>query len=455
MLAYAVETLRAEHIPVHSLFVERNGRAVLDAYFFPFADDETHNLASVTKSVLSTTVGIARRDGRIGGPDTPLSVLLPEETNAVADPRKSAITLGELLSMTSGLDCSTEPGENLLREMEQTTDWVGFMLDRPLAAQPGTRFQYCGGAMHIVSAALTRTLGESAFTLAQPEMFAPLGIARVEWPSDPHGASHGFADLELAPRDAAKLGYLWLHEGTWDGKQIVPSDYLAQALVPHTQVAPGIEYGFGFWLYSSRVPFDFEANGRGGQRITVVPRQNLVMVVTAGGADANAVSRLVAPAIRSDAPLAADPAGDARLAGAVAEAARPPAPTACASVPAWAEAIAGVRFSVSDNPLGLRTLELTFPAPCEAVVGMEFLDAAFALHPAGFDGVPRLSPDAASGHRVAVSGIWRAGSLHLDYDEVARIDDYRLDLTPSADGLRIHLTERTGLVDAVFSAQKG
>jgi CubicO group peptidase (beta-lactamase class C family) len=455
VLAYAVETLRAEHVPVHSLFLERNGHAVLDAYFFPFADDETHDFASVTKSVLSTVVGIARRDGRIGGPDTPLSVLLPEETNALADPRKGAITLGELLSMTSGLDCSTAPGENLLREMEQTTDWVAFILDRPLAAQPGTRFQYCGGAMHIVSAALTRALGESAFALAQPEILGPLGIVHATWPPDPHGNSHGFADLELLPRDAAKIGYLWLHQGTWDDKQIVPSEYLAQALVPHTQVAAGIAYGYGFWLYPSRTPFDFEANGRGGQRITVVPQQNLVAVVTAGGADANTVARLLAPAVRSDAPLRANPIGDAQLAATVAEAARPPAPVACASPPAWVEAIAGVRFLISDNPIGLRTLELTFPMPCEAIVGLGFLDGSFALHPVGLDGVPRFSRDPTSGHRVAVSGVWRTGSFDLDYDEVARIDDYRLGLSPSADGLRIHLTERTGLVDAVLVGRPG
>ncbi len=457
MLAHAVETLRAERVPVHSLFVERNGYAVLDAYFFPFADDETHDLASVTKSILSTVVGVARRGGRIGNPDTPLGVLLPEETNAVGDPRKSAITLGELLSMTSGLDCRAAPGENLLREMEQSPDWVAFMLARPLVAEPGTRFQYCGGAMHIVSAALTRALGENAAAMAGRDIFAPLGITQVAWPSDPAGNSHGFADLELLPRDAAKLGYLWLHQGTWDDKQIVPSDYLAQAMVTHAQVQPGIAYGYGFWLYPGHVPFDFQANGRGGQRITVVPSQNLVEVVTAGGANANLVARLLAPALRSDAALPPDPAGDARLAAVVGNVGRAPAPTgaACVAPPAWAESIAGVRFLVSDNPIGLRTLELGFPGACEALVGLGFSDGTVAFHPVGLDGVPRISPDPASGHRVAVSGVWRTGAFDLDYDEVARIDDYRLRLSAAGRRLRIRLTERTGLVDTVLLAVPG
>jgi CubicO group peptidase (beta-lactamase class C family) len=455
VLASALETLRAERIPVHSVFVERSGYAVLDAYFFPFAGGETHDLASVTKSVLSSVVGVAQREGRIGGPNTPLSVLLPEQTEALDDPRKGAITLGELLSMTSGLDCNAAPGENLLREMEQSPDWVAFMLDRPLGSEPGTRFEYCGGAMHIVSAALTRALGESAAVLADREIFAPLGIARSTWPSDGAGNSRGFADLELSPRDAAKLGYLWLHQGTWEDKQIIPSNYLAQSLVPHAQVQAGIAYGYGFWLYPSHVPFDFEANGRGGQRITIVPSQNLVEVVTAGGADANVVARLLAPAIRSERPLAPDPIGDERLATAVADAARPPAPAACGSAPPLAKAISGVRFLVSENPIGLRSIVLTFPTPCETVVGMGFSDGTTAFHPVGMDGVPRLSPDPASGHRVAVSGAWRANGFDLDYDEVALIDDYRLRLTGAGQGLRIHLTERTGLVDADLSANPG
>ena len=109
-LASAIDQIRARQIPVHSLFVERNGYAVLDAYFFPFADGETHDLASVTKSVTSSLVGIAESQGRLQDLNAPLSTLLPDETRAFADPQKAGITLANLLSMTSGLDCSAKPG---------------------------------------------------------------------------------------------------------------------------------------------------------------------------------------------------------------------------------------------------------------------------------------------------------------------------------------------------------
>jgi CubicO group peptidase (beta-lactamase class C family) len=452
-LANAIETIRARHIPIHSLFIERNGHAVLDAYFFPFEDNETHNLASVTKSVISTLVGIAYGEHRIGTLDQPIFGFFPGETPADGDPRKSRITLANLLSMTSGLDCAGRPGENLIFEMEHSSDWVAFMLDRPQVFEPGTVFEYCGGNMHLVSAALTKSTGISAYDLARDAIFEPLGIARTVWPADPNGTSHGFADLELQPRDAAKLGYLWLHGGRWEGRQIVPRTYMIEALAPDARVQTGIDYGYGFWLYPSHNPFDFEANGRGGQRITVIPAENLVVVVTAGGADANAVAPLLAAAVRSDVRLPADAAGDGRLAAAVGAAARPPRAGNPEPTPGWAYAIADKTWVLGDNPIGLRTLRLVFAADGGLSARMGFADGTAADHPVGMDGVPRFSVDPGTGHRVALSGMWADNAFELDYDEVARIDDYRLQIVAAGPELDIHLTERTGLVDMRLRAR--
>lgn len=449
-LADAIATIRARRLPVHSLFVERNGHAVLDAYLFPFQDLETHDLASVTKSVVSSLVGIAQRDGKLGSLDQPIFSIFSDK--AVADPRKERITLAHLLSMTSGLDCGGPPGVDVLREMEDSRDWVSFALNLPERAEPGTRFEYCGEGMHVVSAALSRTMGESAFSLASRELFAPLGINAAVWPADGQGNSRGFADLELQPRDAAKLGYLWLHHGAWEGFQIVPTNYLSDALTAHANVQQGIQYGFGMWLYPGHVPFDFEANGRGGQRITVVPDENIVTVVTAGGADANFVAPLLAAAFKSYTALPPNEVGDARLAQAIADAAGPPARFIAPPVPTWARAIAGVTYAVSKNPLGLRSLVLSFPPSGNASIRLGFVDGTSGDHPIGFDAVPRLSPDPATGHRVALSGRWSANGLDLDYNEVARIDVFQLRITPVAGGLSIHLLQRTGPVDVMLSA---
>ncbi len=452
-LAHALEYIRAKQIPIHSVFVERNGYAVLNAYFFPFQAGETHDVASVTKSVTSSLIGVVRAAGKLPDLNAPLSALLPEEIGLSDDARKSGISLANLLSMTSGLDCNAAPGENLLLEMEHTPDWVRFMLNRQLVSAPGQRFQYCGAAFHIASAILTRAAGRSAADLAQDKIFRPLGIAAFTWPADPKGNSHGFADLELLPPDAAKLGYLWLHHGRWDGQQIIPDDYLSGALSPHAEVQPGIAYGYGFWLYPSHQPYDFEANGRGGQRITVVPSENLVTVITSGGADANVAASLLAAAVKGNAPLPADAAGDAQLAAEVANIARAPAAIGVTAAPQWISSVTGRAYLLPENPLGIHSLQLTIVAGAEALLRLQFEDGLVDEHPVGLDGAPRLSADQTSHHRVAILGRWQPDGLLLDYNEIARIDDYRLLIAPASSGLSVHLTERTGLVDLWLPAK--
>jgi CubicO group peptidase (beta-lactamase class C family) len=311
VLAEALEQIRARHIPIHSLLIERHGKIVLDSYFYPFADNRTHNVFSVTKSVTSMLVGIAMSEHRLNDLNAPVYPILAAQTSD--DPRKAQVTLANFLSMTSGLDCRGDGKSSLLQEMLRSRHLASYMLDRPSETEPGTVFDYCGGNSEVVSAVLTKTTGSSAFDLARTELFAPLGITKVAWPTDSDHVSHGWGDLELQPRDMAKLGYLWLHNGRWENRQIVPTDYLAQALTSHINVQPGINYGYGMWLYPGHTPVDFEANGSGGQRITVIPSLDMVMVMTGGGFDANQVQNLIAAAPRANSPLPANSEADARL----------------------------------------------------------------------------------------------------------------------------------------------
>lgn len=449
LLANAIETLKARNVPIHSLLIERNGYLVLDAYFFPFADNEPHDVASITKSVTSTLVGIAQKNGTAIDVNAPIYSLLASEP--IADLRAEKITLAHLLSMTSGLDCSAEQGRSLLAQMETSQHWAEYVLARPLANDPGSRFEYCGGSMHLVSAALTRATGMSAYDFARQQLFAPLGITDVAWPADPDGVSHGFADLRLEPRDIAKLGYLWLHNGQWEGRQLVSPEYLKAALAPQTAVQPGIQYGYGMWLYPGHNPFDFEANGRGGQRVTVIPQWNAVVVVTGGGMDANEVMPLIAGAFNSNTALPPNSEGDAQLARAVAEVATPP-PALAVQSPPTENGILDRVFYLPPNPFGAQWLSLALSATGDVALRFGFADGTSEQHPVGLDGSPRLSENLRSGLPVAVSGRWLNGSFALDYDEIARINAYRLLITPDPGGAMIRLTERSGLADMTMVA---
>lgn len=316
VLANAIDTIRIRQLPVHSLLIVRHGRIVLDTYFAPFADNELHDAYSVTKSVVSTLVGIAVRQRRMPDLRTPVLAMLPDAV-AEADPLKQRMTLGHLLSMTSGLNCRGNSSGNFLQAMQQSRHWAQFALERDEVAEPGTTFAYCAGNMHVISAALTRSVGQSAAEFARRELFEPLGIEHVSWASDRDGVSHGFAGLRMQPRDMAKLGYLWLHHGEWDGRQIVPASYLRAAFTPHADVEQNVKYGYGMWIYPYRghaggAP-DIEANGFGGQRIAVIPSQDMVVVITGAGLDANKVASLLVGAVKSDAPLQPNLMAQARL----------------------------------------------------------------------------------------------------------------------------------------------
>jgi len=448
VLARAFDYVRQNHIPIHSLLIVRNGYVVLDAYFYPFQEGQVHDGASMTKSITSTLIGIALGEHKLKNVHQPVLSLFPGLSIANRDERKDRMTVEDLLTMTSGLDCHVDHGEITLREMRESKDWLKFMLDRAMAAEPGSKFEYCSGGMHLLSGIISQTTGASALEFARRELFQPLSIEDVIWPFDPQGVSNGWGDLHLRPRDMAKIGYLWLHQGRWEGQQIVPAEWVQAATQVHSH--PGREdvgYGYGFWVYLQRNPVEYEALGRGGQRITVTPAENRIVVCTGGGFEPGDVGKFIGESIKSNQPLPENPAGLARLAAEVSAAARPPE---AHTVPA-SEAISGSRFVTEINPLGLKSFSLIFSGDKEAVAHLQFVDGRVEERPLGLDGVARLSPGGRFGLPVALQGRWENTSTFVfDYDEVANINCYHYRLTFEGDRVSIEVSERTGLLDAKF-----
>jgi CubicO group peptidase (beta-lactamase class C family) len=448
VLAEAFDYIRQHQIPIHSLTIVRNGFIVLDAYFWPFQNRQLHDLASVTKSITATLVGIAIGQHKLRGVNQPLVPLFAQRSVANRDARKDRVTLEHLLTMTSGLNCVASH-EVTLAEMMRSSDWVQFMLDRPMSDEPGSRYEYCSGGMHLLSAVLAQATGENTLDFARHELFGPLGIEEVGWPADPHGIPHGWGDLRLQPRDMAKIGYLWLHGGRWEGLQLVPADWMTAATQVHSHpgLTRGQEYGYGLWIYPRRTPPIFEGLGRGGQRISVVPAQNLVVVFTGGTFEPGDIGDFIGRSIKSGRPLPEDSAGTTRLAAAIAEAAKPPAAHAVPAPPPLAATVSGKRFVLDANPIGLASLSLTFPGGAEARVSLN-LGGRVEQRPVGLDGVPRVSPDGRFGLPVAMSGAWEGGSTFvLTYDEVGNINAVRLRLTFSGSDVKVEMSERSGLLE--------
>lgn len=270
---------------IDSLLVSRGGALVFERYMRGMMPGRLHNLKSATKSVTSLLAGVALSTGDLASLDEPLGYIMPEAFAAASDQAKRAITIRHLLTMRSGLDWA-EYGASAIA-MTASPDWVRYVLDRPLAHPPGAHFNYSTGDTQLLAAALQTLTGMSLHDYARLYLFDPLGIARHTWPADPQGVSIGGAELALTPRDLARIGYLALRRGAWDGTAIVPPAWIADSHTAHTSLMPEADdecerlaYGYLWWLRPQAEHESALAVGYGGQFAVVVPALDLVVVMT-------------------------------------------------------------------------------------------------------------------------------------------------------------------------------
>ena len=397
-LANGIRSIRDQHIAIDSLMIVRNGYVVLDAYFSPYDGSFPHDLASVTKSVMTTLIGIAVDQGKLQL-DQKVVSFFPHRSIANLDERKKSMTILDLVSMRNGMESKCFHGdEPTLDAMRSTTDWVQEALDRKMVYDPGTHFCYDSPGMHLLSAILQETTGQTALEFAQQYLFGPLGIRDVVWLTDPQGYTYGWGDLHLKPEDAAKLGYLWLNRGVWNGQQIVSASWVSASVQAHSRMV-GNEYGYGYgWWVTS---FDFYAMGRGGQYIHVMPSTNTIVVITAGGADFNQVVPFLLKVILSSRKeLPANPSGQAELASALAEVAQGSNAHPSSSLPEKASQISGQTFICDPNPVGVASTRLDFNGLAEAGFSLR-MNGQDIVWPVGLDGKYRMAVDGQE-----TSGFW-------------------------------------------------
>jgi CubicO group peptidase (beta-lactamase class C family) len=269
---------------ITSVALQQDGIAVREDYYLGTDANTPHDVRSVTKTVTALLVGAALDTGCLTSLDQTLDVLLGDQ--APSDPAKAAITVRNLLTMTSGLDW-TESGSIGYTDWATAPDQVQYVLSRPLVAQPGTVFNYNSGALHLLSVILTRRCAPTP-EFAMQHLLAPLGIASRSWETDNQGFTNGAAGLLLSTAEMLTLGELLLDHGQFHGAPIVSAAYVDMAtsqqiatteVAGNTLIAAG--YGFGIWtaLDTGGAPFA-SAEGYGGQFIVVVPRARAVIVVT-------------------------------------------------------------------------------------------------------------------------------------------------------------------------------
>lgn len=393
LLARMIQCIQDQDLNLHSILIVRNGYVVTDVYIHPFTQGSKHNIHSCAKSIISALVGIAIDKGYIESVDQPVLDLFPERSVAHIDSNKQAMTLEHALTMATGLECQ-DSGSYQYRgfsQMTQSQDWAQFMLDLPMAEDPGTRFEYCNGASLLLSAIIQETTGVSALALAEEHLFGPLGISDVDWLSSPQGVTLGYGRLWMSPSDMAKIGHLYLNKGVWDGHQVVSSEWVELSTRRHISTSGGDGYGYQWWVDDSGM---YEAQGYAGQRIIVLPEKDMVVVFTAGLREQELddldtlVDYFIVPAADSSVPRPENSEGLALLESRI-QALANPEPEPVPPLPETAQSVSGRRYVLEDNILGWQSFSLEFQEQ-EAVISLFFGEDALEL-PIGLDGVYRIT----------------------------------------------------------------
>ncbi|MBA3769560.1 MAG: serine hydrolase [Blastocatellia bacterium] len=303
------EILNGTYPNIHSLIIIRNGRLVFEKYFtgedfhrgkgrlgvVEHSRDTLHDMRSVTKSIVGLAVIHAFAKRKIKSLDQPIFEFFPGHVKH-AEGEKKGITVRHLLTMSPGLEWNeslpyTDPA-NSETAMDRSTDPSEFVLSQKLLARPGSKFDYNGGATHLLAEIIRKATGLAADEYASRNLFAPLGITKFEWVKGKNGYLIAASGLRLRSRDLAKIGMLLMNKGKWDRKRIIPAKLVEEAMEEHVKLADDTRpedlegYGYQIWRLSTLIHGDradrVEFSGNGGQKVQIDAANKLMVVVTAG-----------------------------------------------------------------------------------------------------------------------------------------------------------------------------
>ncbi len=270
-----IEVADKEVNSMHSFMLVRHGHVIAEAWWSPENADKQHVLWSLSKSFTSTAVGMAIAEGKLNL-DDPVLKFFPDDAPEMPSENLKAMTVRDLLTMTAGHEVEAPLGFG--------GNWAKAFLAHSVPHKPGTHFQYNTPATYMLSAIVQKVTGETLLDYLQPRLFAPLAIENPKWSTSPQGVSIGGFGLFVRTEDIAKFGQLYLQNGMWQGKQLVPEAWVEQATSKQVSNGSSPEsdwsqgYGFQFWVSRHDA---YRGDGKDGQYCIVLPELDAVVAITA------------------------------------------------------------------------------------------------------------------------------------------------------------------------------
>ena len=415
---------------IDSVTIIRNGYIVLDAYFYPFQKDKTHIIHSCAKSITSTLIGIAIDRGFIKDVNQSILDFFPEIVPANMADEKRNISLENILTMATGLECRDNDKYEWqgLKKMWKSNNWTQYMLDLPLIESPGQNFEYCNGATYLLSATIQKTTGMRSYNFAMDNLFKPIGITNVKWETNPQGIDVGYGGMWLKPHDMAKFGWLFLMKGKWQGNTIVSEEWVEKASKGYLEATIFDQYGYQWWVDDAGY---YAAVGLAGQRIFVVPKHNMVVVFTSFKSfrkPDTLIDNYIIKAIESDSPLPDNSKANTKLNELVEKCSKPPQPFTIPDFPPLSQVISGVKYNIETNDIGFNNISFNFVLK-DSVAIMQYglKDKQYSVE-VGLDGIYRITE--LPGGTVAFKGKWLTEDTFVfSFVNVGHTEDARGDIT--------------------------
>lgn len=292
-------TIAGEFRDVHSILIWKDGRLVLEEYFYGYTEDTPHQLRSASKSFIGTLAGIAIDQGKLKDENELLLPLFRKEYNNIEnrDKRKEAITVKDFLTYRHGMDCNDEDPNTAGHELKmyESNDWIKFTLDLPMIEEPGLRSSYCTGCAQTIGRMVELVTQTPLVDYADQNLFGLMNITGYKWRFSPDRSSIStFNQMYLRPRDILKLAVMYHNKGEWQGRQIVSAEWIRK-----TFAKQDVEFGY-LWRHryfevDGQRYNSYLATGNGGQKINIWPELNMITVFTGGNYNSFLYGRTTPP----------------------------------------------------------------------------------------------------------------------------------------------------------------
>ncbi|WPU93696.1 serine hydrolase [Mucilaginibacter sabulilitoris] len=442
--------VRNHQVNVHSLMIIRNNKIVFNANFYPYTTGLQHDIASCTKSITSLLVGIAIDKGFIRDENELVKNYFPEIKSYSEN--FQTLTIKDLLTMTSGLDCRGDNEETLFSGLFKASDWPVYIFNIPSTSPSGKQFSYCSCNFYLLAEILYRSTKVSPEKFADKHLFKPMGIKNFYWTKNNKGVNYGWGDLAIKPYDMAKIGRLLLSNGKWNGVQLISEDYIRKATNIQIPFSGGKGYGYGFWVDNDH---SFQAVGRGGQRIHVDRLYNAIVIATGGGYnwdEKGGLDELIGHSVHLDALNKNQPAADS-LKAAIVNAAKINGILPVDNLASTQQDVLPNRTMIlGKNSLNISTLRIITSGYADTIFRITYLSGKVVNYPLGTGTKYRYFKDTSSSHVYAIRGYWKSqDDFVVDLNTLTKINDYKIDFKlksnqviikegtlPINDTLRVH-----------------